>query len=331
MKKANPLDIRKKLRVKFKDEEGVDAGGVTKEFFQLLSEALFDINSGMWTRRYGDEITWFNSNCTWDQEGYELVGLLVGLALYNGVLVDVAFPSAVYRKWLDLSLGLEDLVDEEIKKGLQQLLDYQGDDVEDIFCLTFEVTSIDVGEERKVELKPGGADIPVTSSNKEEYVLLYVKWILVDSVELQWNSFKKGVMRVLGDNSLDLFRPEELELFVVGTPELDFCALENNTEYEGGFDRDSPVVKNLWRFVKQADRETETKFLKFVTGTSKAPIGGLGAMPFKIQKAGPDSAQLPTSHTCFNTLLLPDYGTDYEKLAERLGRAILECEGFGLE
>jgi len=41
--------------------------------------------------------------------------------------------------------------------------------------------------------------------------------------------------------------------------------------------------------------------------------------------------QLPTSHTCFSALLVPDYGGDYDKLAERLGRAIIECEGFGLQ
>ena len=58
---------------------------------------------------------------------------------------------------------------------------------------------------------------------------------------------------------------------------------------------------------------------------------GLGKMDFVIQKASADSHQLPTSHTCFNTLLLPDYGSDYEKLEKLLGRAILECEGFGLE
>ena len=41
--------------------------------------------------------------------------------------------------------------------------------------------------------------------------------------------------------------------------------------------------------------------------------------------------QLPTAHTCFNTVLVPDYGDNYAKLAERLGRAIIECEGFGLQ
>jgi hypothetical protein len=119
-------------------------------------------------------------------------------------------------------------------------------------------------------------------------------------------------------------------LLVVGTPELDFAALEENTQYEG-YDKDSPVVKSLWRFVKNSQRDTQLNFLKFSTGSTKAPIGGLGELPFKIQRAGPDSIQLPTSHTCFNTLLVPDYGDNYEKLAERVGRAVLECEGFGLQ
>ena len=331
IKKASPSDLRKKLNVVFKGEEGVDAGGVTKEFFQLLSESLFDVSSGMWTDRFGPDVTWFNSDCSWDSEGYELVGVLVGLAVYNSVLLDVHFPTAVYRKLLGLPLGLEDMVDEELKKGFQQLLDYDGDDVEYVFCMAFEVTWANLGQEQKIELKPNGSNIPVTSNNKEEYVLLYVKWLLVDSIQPQWDAFEKGFQRIMDASSLDLFRPEELELLVVGTPELDFDALEANTEYEGGYDKESPVVINFWRFVKEASREEQLKFLKFATGSPKAPIGGLGALSFKIQRAGPDSPQLPTSHTCFNTMLIPDYGDDYDKLSERLGRAILECEGFGLQ
>ena len=190
---------------------------------------------------------------------------------------------------------------------------------------------MEMGEERRLELKTDGANIPVTNENREEYVLRYVSWVLVDSVATQWDAFQTGVMRVMEDSSLDLFLPEELELLVVGTPELDFEALEANTRYEGGFDKESEVVKNFWKFVKEASPETQVKLLKFATASTKAPIGGLGKMDFLIQRAGPDSPNLPTSHTCFNTLLLPDYGSDYDKLANLLGRAILECEGFGLE
>lgn len=331
VKQADSKDLRKRLRVAFTGEEGIDAGGVTKEFFQLLSEELFDVHSGLWTDKYGDDINWFNSDNTWDDKGYELIGVLFGLALYNSVLLDVRFPLAVYRKILGLPLGLEDIMDEQLRRGLMQLLDYEGDDVEDIFCLTFEITWIQMGKERRLELIPDGANIAVTKENREKYVLLYVRWVLVDSIDPQWDSFQTGVMRVMEDSSLDLFLPEELELLVVGIPELDFEAMKASTKYEGGYDADSNVVKNFWKFVKEATPEEKVKLLKFATASTKAPIGGLGKMEFLIQRAGPDSPNLPTSHTCFNTLLLPDYGDDYEKLKSLLGRAILECEGFGLE
>ena len=46
------------------------------------------------------------------------------------------------------------------------------------------------------------------------------------------------------------------------------------------------------------------------------------------QRDGPDSNRLPTSHTCFNSLLLPSYRSK-DKLADRLRLAILNSEGFG--
>ncbi len=63
------------------------------QFFQLLSEELFDVEtSGLWSKKYGNEINWFNPENTWDESGYEMIGVLFGLALYNSVLLDVRFP-----------------------------------------------------------------------------------------------------------------------------------------------------------------------------------------------------------------------------------------------
>ena len=41
------------------------------------------------------------------------------------------------------------------------------------------------------------------------------------------------------------------------------------------------------------------------------------------------SYRLPTAHTCFNVLLLPDYSSK-EKLRERLLKAITHAKGFGM-
>jgi hypothetical protein len=65
-------------------------------------------------------------------------------------------------------------------------------------------------------------------------------------------------------------------------------------------------------------------------GSDRAPIGGLGNMKCIVQRDGPNSDKLPTSHTCFNTLLLPEYASR-EKMLDRLKLAIMNSEGFGLE
>ena len=98
----------------------------------------------------------------------------------------------------------------------------------------------------------------------------------------------------------------------------------------------SAAAAALWRAVDGLDEESKRLFLMFVTGSMTAPMGGLGALrppaypAFRVQRAGPDSDHLPTSHTCFNTLLLPDYA-DADKLGRLLAIAIRECEGFGLQ
>lgn len=62
----------------------------------------------------------------------------------------------------------------------------------------------------------------------------------------------------------------------------------------------------------------------------RSPIGGLGSLKCVIQRDGPDSNKLPTSHTCFNTLLLPEYSSK-GKMLDRIKLAVMNAEGFGLE
>jgi hypothetical protein len=91
--------------------------------------------------------------------------------------------------------------------------------------------------------------------------------------------------------------------------------------------------------------EQKKKLLFFATGCDRAPVGGLANLDFIITRNGPDSDRLlcsllillltsfiyrlPSAHTCFAILLLPEYSTK-EKLRERLLAAIENAEGFGL-
>lgn len=42
----NPADLKKQLYVEFEGEQGVDEGGVSKEFFQLVVEEIFNPDIG---------------------------------------------------------------------------------------------------------------------------------------------------------------------------------------------------------------------------------------------------------------------------------------------
>lgn len=49
-------------------------------------------------------------------------------------------------------------------------------------------------------LKENGENIPVTHENKEEYVELYVEFLLNKSVENQFKAFNQGFQKVHGSD-----------------------------------------------------------------------------------------------------------------------------------
>jgi ubiquitin-protein ligase E3 A len=64
----------------------------------------------------------------------------------------------------------------------------------------------------------------------------------------------------------------------------------------------------LWDIVHGVfDDAQRRRLLFFVTGSDRAPVKGLGALALTVSRNGPDSPRLPTAHTCFNYLLLPEY------------------------
>lgn len=166
-----------------------------------------------------------------------------------------------------------------------------------------------------------------------------------------------------------LFRPEEVELLVCGSKviltanlifhlsafktfffiqKFDFNELEKSTEYEGGFTEKSQTIVDFWEIVHALPMESKKKLLEFTTGivifvikilvlicislrigSDRVPVGGLSQLKLVIARNGPDSDRLPTSHTCFNVLLLPEY-TNKAKLEDRLLKAINYSKGFGM-
>jgi len=247
------------------------------------------------------------------------VGALVGLALYNSVLLDVRFPLALFKKLKGEPPALADLDDFQpaLARSLRALLAYSGpDDVADVFALDFTVTTEAYGVRTTTELAPGGAAVPVTAANRRAYVHAYLRWLLVDAVARPFDAFARGFKMVADGPALALFRADELSLLLAGSPHLDFAALERTARYEPPFAADHRVVRWLWAAVHAAPPDVQRKFLAFTTGYDRSPINGLGDVKMVVQRAGPDSESLPTASTCFNTLLLPVRGAARQQRGE---------------
>ncbi|ETO13136.1 hypothetical protein RFI_24240, partial [Reticulomyxa filosa] len=332
----SPNDFFKELKVVFEGEEAVDQGGVKKEFFQLIIEELFDIKYGCFNYNENTCTYWFNSHSFEDENTFRLLGIIIGLGIYNGVLLDIRFPLVVYKKLCGEKVGLDELkdMDSTIGKSVEEVMKWpeSGRDVKDL-CLVFCVEDQVFGEVQKHDLISNGESIDVTNENVLNYVDKLVNWYLNESIAKQFEPFAKGFHMVVGKNAFRLFMGEELEKLVVGNTVLDFDALEVSTKYEGGYHSDHPSIRLFWRVAKSFDEENKKKLLFFVTGSHRAPLRGLGKLGLVIHRVGSDpydGEMLPTAHTCFNTLMLPAY-PKLEIMEEKLTLAIKYSQGFGLQ
>ncbi|VDP98210.1 unnamed protein product [Trichobilharzia regenti] len=179
----NPSDFKKQLLIEFEGEQGIDEGGLSKEFFQLIIERIFNPDYGMFVLDDETQNYWFNPAPIDDMEReYCLIGTLLGLAIYNDVILDINFPSVLYRKLFGKLGTFEDLFDAKpsLANGLKALLEHEGDDIEEVFGCSFTVNYLDsFGSVITHELKPNGAKIPVTKENRQVSIIIIIIMIVV--------------------------------------------------------------------------------------------------------------------------------------------------------
>ena len=301
---------------------------------------------------YDDEshYCYFNPASFETTDQFFLVGVVMGLAIYNSTILDVALPPFAFKKLLlaaptpvlatsarpSIEYTLADLAEyrPRLAKGLQHLLDYDGD-VMSTFCLDFSITVERFGHTDTVPLCPRGESRPVTNSNRWEYVDLYVRYLLDTSVSRQFEPFKRGFFTVCGCNALGLFQPEEIELLVRGSDEdLDVASLRLAASYEDWPSsnplEEEPTIMWFWEIFHEASPEDQRKLLIFITGSDRIPATGPASLSIRILYLGNDTGRFPTARTCFNILTLYRY-TSKDILSLRLWGAVDGSEGFGLK
>ncbi|KAF8629680.1 hypothetical protein AX17_005616 [Amanita inopinata Kibby_2008] len=325
-----------KLSVRFYQEEGVDAGGVTREWFQILARQMFDPNNALFQPCAADRLTYQPNKNSWVNPEhlafFKFVGRVIGKAIYDGRLLDAYFARSLYRQLLGKPVDYKDVewVDPEYYNSLCWILDNDPTSLD----LTLSVEADEFGVNRIVPLKLGGESITVTQENKREYVQLSAQYRLYSSIKEQIESLLEGFYEIIPKDLITIFNEQELELLISGTPDIDVDEWRAATEYNG-YTSSDPNIVWWWRALKSFSRDERAKVLSFATGTSRVPLNGFvdlqgvqGVQRFSIHRAYGEPDRLPQAHTCFNQIDLPQY-TSYDMLRQQLLLAINEGgEGF---
>uniref|UniRef100_A0A667Y0I3 E3 ubiquitin-protein ligase n=1 Tax=Myripristis murdjan TaxID=586833 RepID=A0A667Y0I3_9TELE len=335
----NAQDLRRRLWIIFPGEEGLDYGGVAREWFFLLSHEVLNPMYCLFEYAGKDNYCLQINPASYINPDhlkyFKFIGRFIAMALFHGKFIDTGFSLPFYKRILNKPWALKDLesIDPEFYNSLIWIKDNNIEEcgLEMFFSVDKEI----LGEITTHELKPGGGDIQVTEENKEEYIRLVAEWRLSRGVEEQTQAFFEGFNEVLPQQYLQYFDAKELEVMLCGMQEIDLADWQRNTIYRH-YARSSKQIIWFWQLIKEMDNEKRMRLLQFVTGTCRLPVGGFadlmgsnGPQKFCIEKVGKEN-WLPRSHTCFNRLDLPPYKS-YEQLKEKLMFAIEETEGFGQE
>jgi len=330
---------KNRFYIVFEGEEGQDAGGLLREWYVIISREIFNPNYALFKSSPGDRVTYtindfshINSNhlCY-----FKFVGRVIAKAIYDNKLLECYFTRSFYKHILAKAVKHQDMESEdyEFYKGLDFLLENKVTDLG--YDLTFSTEIQEFGVTEVRDLIPDGRNVVVTDSNKADYIRLVCQMKMTGAIRKQLAAFLEGFYDIIPRRLIAIFNEQELELLLSGLPDINIDDLKANSEYHK-YTVTSLQIVWFWRALRSFDQTDRAKFLQFVTGSSKVPLQGFGALEgmngaqkFQIHRDDRSTDRLPAAHTCFNQLDLPAYET-YDKLRTYLQKAIQECsEGFG--
>ncbi|KAG4070284.1 hypothetical protein HA402_009847 [Bradysia odoriphaga] len=339
MYRRNSEDWKNRFYIVFEDEEGQDAGGLLREWYVIISREIFNPMYALFTVSPGDRVTYMINPSSHANPNhllyFQFVGRVIAKAIYDNKLLESYFTRSFYKHILGIEVNTQDMESEdyEFYKGLVFLMENHVSALGYEQTFSLEVQEFGVTEVR--DLIPNGRNIVVTEENKFGYIHLVCQLKMSGSIKQQLNAFLEGFYDIIPKRLISIFNEQELELLISGLPNVDIEDLKANTEYHK-YQANSIQIQWFWRALRSFDQADRAKFLQFVTGTSKVPLQGFGALEgmngtqkFQIHRDDRSTERLPSAHTCFNQLDLPVYKT-YDKLRSSLLKAIHECsEGFG--
>lgn len=323
MEALNPYAFHQVVRVRFGDEPGIDAGGIAREFFHLLSLELVNPHYNLFHSVNGLYKPSPSSDVNPNHLLYfTFFGKILAKAICDGHQLAVRFTSSVYKFLLGVPCSLDDLKAENLPlyMSLKEILHCDTQEQLTELSMNFSVDTAHFGKIETVELEKDGSKKQVTMENKEQFVSKVCHWYLTGCINQQLSSMKQGFNLLVPHTLLVCFSAYELEIIISGLRTIDVDVLQQRTKYTG-YSKESPVIVWLWELLFAFTEEEKSHFLQFTTGCSCLPCDVMGKWELHIKNCPYDPTLLPTASTCFNALSLPEYPSK-EILKQKLMLAI---------
>ncbi|KAG1696048.1 hypothetical protein DVH05_019032 [Phytophthora capsici] len=352
MLKCPPSRFWERLRIYFENEPGLDAGGLIREWYEILSDSLFNDDFGLFIATKGENMGyWINpasaSKVPNHLEYYEFVGRLLAKALIEGYNMKMSLALPLIKHILGVPISFSDLefLDEDLYKNAMWM---KQNDHAELLAIDFTVQVItSEGKSHTVELVPGGANRDVTDENKKEYLELLLKHYMFESISEQLGALLMGFYDVMPQFLITVFDYQEFDLLLSGVPELDVNDWHTHSEVRWvKLEKPTPVehrvLRWFWECMREFTSEERARLLQFATGTSRVPVQGFKALMSSdgrvrrftiqfVQRGAPPTGLMPKGHTCFNRIDLPLYHTKEEMLNYLTLVMNMEISGFWME
>lgn len=161
-------------------EEGLDYGGVSREWFFLLSHEVLNPMYCLFEyankNNYSLQINPASYVNPDHLQYFKFIGRFIAIALFHSKFIYSGFTMPFYKRMLNKKLTTKDIetIDPEFYNSLIWVRDNNIDEcgLELWFSVDFEV----LGQILHHELKDDGDKVRVTEENKEEYIGLMTEW-----------------------------------------------------------------------------------------------------------------------------------------------------------
>ncbi|XP_005987770.1 probable E3 ubiquitin-protein ligase HERC1 isoform X3 [Latimeria chalumnae] len=345
--KLNASDLRlpsRAWKVKLVGEGADDAGGVfddtITEMCQELETGVVDllIPSPNATAEvgYNRDRFLFNPSACIDEHimQFKFLGILMGVAIRTKKPLDLHLAPMVWKQLCCIPLSLEDLeeVDLLYVQTLNSILHIEDSGItEENFHEMIPLDSF-VGQSadgKMVPIIPGGSSIPLTFSNRKEYVERAIEYRLHE-MDRQVAAVREGMSWIIPVPLMSLLTAKQLEQMVCGMAEISVDVLKKVVRYRE-VDEQHQLVQWFWQTLEEFSNEERVLFMRFVSGRSRLPANTADiSQRFQIMKVDRPYDSLPTSQTCFFQLRLPPY-SNQPLMAERLRYAINNCRSIDMD